>query len=133
MKSTQPFPATLKKILEIEGISERQLTERARRKGYDRHHSTLHRIYAGDGPVQPEHMEGVARALNIAPETFAEYRLWKARTDYDPGVIGWKRAIRNLQRLEGDEAPEVEEPLSASEIDRRLSRADEPGDQAESS
>lgn len=133
MKSTQPFPATLKRLLEIEGISERELTRRIVRHGFERTHPTMYRIYRGQITASREHMEAIASALGILPETFAEYRLAKAADQYSPEAVGWKQAIRNLTRLEQGEDAGVDEPLSAAEIDRRMETEDAPADQAESS
>lgn len=44
----------------------------------------------------------LAAALEIPPETFAEYRLAKAREQLDERVVGLEQAVENLSRLPED-------------------------------
>lgn len=128
VRSTRPFPETIRDLRRIAGVSERELTRRASRHGFARDNSTLHRICTGESAALPEHMEAIARALQIEPETFAEYRLWKARCDYDPAAVGWDRAIRNLALTERVEGRTDDVPLSAAELARN---EDEGSDEAQ--
>lgn len=101
VKSNKPFPETVQSLLQLEGISRRELARRAIAHGWKRDQSSIARLVSGEIAAQPEHLEAIAKTLLIQPETFAEYRLWKARSEYDPSVIGWEQAIKNLERWEG--------------------------------
>jgi hypothetical protein len=46
-------------------------------------------------------MEAIATALETEPETFAEYRLAKARRELDPDVSGLQPALATLAHFEG--------------------------------
>lgn len=130
MKSTKPFPETIQLLLDIYEISGRELARRLERKGISRNQSTVQRLVNGESPVNHEHLEWFAKALGILPETFAEYRLWKARSSYDPLVIGWPKAIKNLELREASEG--AAEPLPAHEVADRQDSASDGGDLAES-
>ena len=103
MKSVRPFPETIRPMLEMEDVSGNELAARLKNRGFERDSSVIYRLIAGDYPPNEEHMEQIAAVLGVTPETFAEYRLWKARCDYDPKIVGWDQAIKNLQRRELDE------------------------------
>lgn len=60
---------------------------------------TLRRLHSGTRAVRPDHLEVIAEALGVAPEFFAEYRLWKAREALDPRVVGFDAAMNTLDRL----------------------------------
>lgn len=107
MKSTQPFPETFRAIREMQGLSERQVSKAAARHGAPGH-STLNRIYTGENQPFPHHMQAIAAALGIDPDTFAEFRLFKVARLFD--IVGderrqlepipFERAMRNLARWE---------------------------------
>jgi transcriptional regulator with XRE-family HTH domain len=44
--------------------------------------------------------EVIARALDISPSYFVEWRLAKAREELDERVVGFKAAVAYLERLE---------------------------------
>ena len=62
----------------------------------------LHQLVNGSGaPPTPEQLERLASVLGVSPGHFAEYRLWRVRALLDPGIVGFDRAMANLQRLRG--------------------------------
>lgn len=107
MRSTQPFPETFRKLRELQGLSEREVSKRAHEHGAPRN-ATLHGIYTGERQPLPHHLVAIAAALGVAPETFAEYRLFETVRLFD--VMGDERrlikptpfdqAMHNLERFE---------------------------------
>lgn len=132
MKSYKPFPETMQMLLEMEGISGRELSKRGVRHGLDLSHSTISRMAKGEVPAAPHHMESIARTLGILPETFAEYRLWQARRQYDPAEVPFETAIRNLRRLEEREDEDAE-ALDPAQLAAALDDQDAPGGRVASS
>jgi transcriptional regulator with XRE-family HTH domain len=100
MKLHVAFPEAIRRLREEAGISERELTGLLTRHGLDRSTSTMNRVYRGAEPVLPHHMEAIAAALGVEPETFAEYRLWQARRRFEPDEVGIDQAMRNLDKAE---------------------------------
>lgn len=61
------------------------------------HYETLRKAAAGERPPTLAVMELVADKLGVDPaETFAEYRLWAVRREFDPQHVGIDRALRTL-------------------------------------
>lgn len=121
VKSNKPFVETMQHLLEMEGISQRELTKRAQAKGWKRQHSVMHSMLTGQSAILPEHMEMIARVLFIEPQTFAEYRMWEQRRRFDPEVIGFKKALQNLSTVERAEGLEADPPQhEPSEVARSL-------------
>jgi transcriptional regulator with XRE-family HTH domain len=129
MKSYKPFPETMSMLLDMEGIGVREMHRRAVRKGWGVSQPHANRLRTGETEVSPEHMEAIARGLNIAPETFLEYRLWQVRRSYDPKEVGFKQATANLKRLERVEDDEDREIPPAELLGRD---GDAPGGHAAS-
>lgn len=100
MRSTKPFPETVQELMHIEEISGRELHRRAMGHGLNLSVPQSARLLRGASPVLPEHIEAYSAALQVRPETFAEYRLEAMRRLLEPEQVGWGRAIKNLQRLE---------------------------------
>lgn len=119
-------------LLEAHKLSGRQLHARMlERDPKVQVHSVFSRLITGENRVHPKHMEAIASALHILPETFAEYRLWKVRREFDPEEVGWDRAITNLQRHERAEGAEDDlEPHDPADL---LDDPDEHEGRAESS
>ena len=62
----------------------------------------LHQLATGKGAAATvDQMERLASVLGVSPGHFAEYRLARARALLDPSVVGFERAIANLDRLRG--------------------------------
>ncbi len=62
----------------------------------------LHQLATGKGAAATvDQMERLASVLGVSPGHFAEYRLARARALLDPSVVGFERAMANLERLRG--------------------------------
>ncbi|HEX7254954.1 MAG TPA: hypothetical protein VF236_03425 [Gaiellaceae bacterium] len=96
---TRPFGAKLRDLLIENGITTRmgnpdwagfcQLLR-------DVHYETLRKAVVGERHPAPKLIEAVTDALDLPPETFAEYRLWEARRQLDPQEVGFEQAVRSL-------------------------------------
>ena len=62
------------------------------------HYETLRKQVSGERPVGIDTMRESAEALNVPPETFAEFALWEAQRDFDPREVGVEQALVNLER-----------------------------------
>jgi transcriptional regulator with XRE-family HTH domain len=91
----KPFREALLELLEKEGISQRELIRRTRRHGWGAT-GTITNIMSADSSPSVRAMEAIARALQIKPEHFAEYRLAKARNALDPDIVGVDAALNGL-------------------------------------
>jgi hypothetical protein len=99
IRHPRPFGAMLRDLLIENGITTRmgnpdwtgfcQLLR-------DIHYETLRKAVVGERHPAPKLIEAVADALDLAPETFTEYRLWTARRRLDPQEVGFVEAVRNL-------------------------------------
>jgi transcriptional regulator with XRE-family HTH domain len=100
MKSNRPFTETLKSLLDMEQISQRELGRRCVEENGWGSSRTIAQLAKGE--LQPSFgaMENIARALRISPATFAEYRLMAARNKLDPREVGLKRALKTLEVFE---------------------------------
>ena len=63
------------------------------------HYETLRKAVVAERQPAPKVIEAVSDALSVAPETFAEYRLWQARRLLDPQEVGLNEAVRSLNEL----------------------------------
>ena len=98
MESTLPFPETLQKIMDMQDVGMRELARRCEQRGWGSY-ASIRGLRKGEFAPTLTAMEEIAVALDIKPETFAEYRLGKARALLDPEQVGWKKALRNLKKL----------------------------------
>jgi transcriptional regulator with XRE-family HTH domain len=96
VRSTKPFPETLASIMEMEEISHRELARRCQRRGWGSL-GTINQLVRGVLRPSLQAMKAVSTALQIEPETFAEYRLLVARRKLDPEVVGLAKALKNLE------------------------------------
>lgn len=95
----KPFPEALQHLLEQRGISTRQLSERSHAVNDGWGSQSMISLYlTGKQPPTPKAIERLARALDVEPEVFAEYRLSLARAQLDPDQVGLKLALNNLAR-----------------------------------
>lgn len=62
--------------------------------------SWISQLRRGSRPLAVDVLQGIAGALGVEPEHFAEYRLARIRQLFDEREIGLKEAIRNLTALE---------------------------------
>jgi transcriptional regulator with XRE-family HTH domain len=80
-------------------------------------YALIRKAFSGQRAVTTRVMQAVADALNVPPETFAEYQLAQARQLLDEREVGLAQAYENLQRL-GLAAT----PPDADEARRRAAR-----------
>lgn len=92
--TNQPFAVAVRELLEEQGISQRELSKRTQKQGWG-HLSTVNFIVRGDVKPSIRAMEQIAKALQVRPEYFAEYRLAKARNALDPAVVGLDTALKH--------------------------------------
>lgn len=69
------------------------------------HYETFRKIKAGDRQLDKRAIEEIAKAAGVEPAYFAEYRLITARELYDPRVVGFDQALKNLREQLRDPAP----------------------------
>ena len=60
-------------------------------------YETLRKAVAGERPAGISLIETVAKTLGIGPDFFVEYRLAQAQRAFDPGEVGFERAVKNLR------------------------------------
>lgn len=95
--SEQPFGAALQAMMAERGLTYRglsQLTREIDGKGLTHAHINM----LGNGRERPSGraMTLIARALEVEPEYFAEYRLSAAMKELDPNLVGLEQALENL-------------------------------------
>jgi hypothetical protein len=64
------------------------------------HYETLRKAVTGERHPAPKVVEAVSDALDVPPDTFAEYRLWNTQRLFDPREVGFDTAIANLEAWE---------------------------------
>jgi len=95
--STQPFGGALRTLMEARRLSYRGLAEAIReidRQGIT--HAHLNMLANGHDKPSMRVMELIARACDVSPNYFAEYRLAVAMRELDPTVVGLEQALENL-------------------------------------
>jgi hypothetical protein len=60
------------------------------------HYETLRKIKSGDRTLDADVIEQISAAVPVDPNYFVEYRLVKAREMFDPKVVGFDEAAKNL-------------------------------------
>jgi len=94
------FQTVLRRELEARGITNRlgspnwiayaELVD-----GYQ--YETLRKALVGDRQPTPALMEACAKALDLEPTVFLEYRVWDAKRQFDPREVGMAQALKNLE------------------------------------
>lgn len=103
--SGEPLPETLTSLLERRGLTPTGLHTLLKAEGIEISRSRLHQLVTGQGALpSPDQMERIASVLRVSPGHFAEYRLWRVRAMLDPGVVGFHRAMSNLEHFTGRRA-----------------------------
>lgn len=84
--------------------------------------SWISALRKGTRPLTMDVLRGIAGALGVPPETFAEYQLAEARRQLDEREIGLDQAVANLRRLEVDSpaAAEILLPPPPERLQREL-------------
>lgn len=130
-KSTDPFGATVRRLLEENGGgSVSALVNRAREQTeHPKSKDAVSQMMRGATSPSAEVMEMVALGFGIEPEVFAEYRMWKVRKALNPaepatkkrGGVGFETALRNLTALERTGA-RVDLPIPAGAVAGRQNK-----------
>jgi transcriptional regulator with XRE-family HTH domain len=96
-KTDKPFPKALDELLREHEMSQRELIRQTRKHGWG---SSGHISFIMRDEIAPSDraIETIAKALGVPPEHFVEYRLARARDQLDPSVVGFRTAVRNLER-----------------------------------
>lgn len=66
------------------------------------HYETLRKIKSGDRVLDANAIEQISAAVPIDPAYFADYRLIKARELFDPKIVGFDAAAKNLREYLGN-------------------------------
>jgi lambda repressor-like predicted transcriptional regulator len=116
MGTDQPFHEAVRGVLAERGLTFRALaarTSEVESDGKGLSHSYLTTLGTHDRPT-PRAMEIVARALDLRPTFFAEYRLGLVRGLFDEEQQGLPRALQNLQALQDLVDAQVPAPPAGS-------------------
>jgi transcriptional regulator with XRE-family HTH domain len=95
--SDKPFGDALRALMERSGLSYRSLAEATREidcKGMT--HAHINMLANGHDKPSMRAMELIARACDVEPDYFAEYRLAAAMRALDPAAVGLEQALENL-------------------------------------
>lgn len=127
--SVPPWWQLVAEVRAERGISQDDLAYEARKHGAP---STLTGSWiaamkSGKRPLHADVLEGLAGALGIEPERFAEYRLARARDLLDEKVVGLDQALANLGHLVDVDGASTESPAEILErvgaaLETRLGR-----------
>lgn len=105
--SSKPFGQTLRALMDVRGITYRELAEETRLiDGKGMTHAYINMLVKGRDKPSVRAMELIAQACGVKPDYFAEYRLNVAMRELDPAQVGLERALENLNaRLESRRRP----------------------------
>ncbi len=96
-ESSEPFGKSLQELMKDRGLTYRGLAEAIRK--FDRNgisHAHINMLANGHDKPSMRAMELIARACQVDPDYFAEYRLAKAMRELDPSEVGLEQALANL-------------------------------------
>jgi hypothetical protein len=99
----QPFGIVLRDLLIERGITTRLHNPhwaQFARSVPGVHYETLRKAITGEREPAIKLIEAVAKALNVAPTLFAEYRLARARESLNPARVPLREALEFLARIE---------------------------------
>jgi len=95
--SDKPFGDALRGLMEEYGLSYRGLAEATRQlDGRGMTHAHINMLANGHDKPSMRAMELIARACDVQPAYFAEYRLAVAMRELDPAEVGLEQALENL-------------------------------------
>jgi len=109
MHSHEPVTVALRRLLDENGATLRAVAAKTResdRAGKGINHTYISAVLSGREKPSPRSLELIARVLNVEPEFFAEYRMWKLRAELDPHQVGFDAAMQRFSELSGERAPE---------------------------
>jgi transcriptional regulator with XRE-family HTH domain len=95
--SNKPFGDALRALMAARGLTYRGLADATRgldSKGIT--HAHINMLANGHDKPSMRAMELIARACEVEPDYFAEYRLAAAMRDLDPAEVGLEQALENL-------------------------------------
>jgi transcriptional regulator with XRE-family HTH domain len=103
--SDKPFGDALRQLMKARGLSYRSLAAATRElDGKGVTHAHINMLANGHDKPSTRAMELIARACDIEPDYFAEYRLAAAMRALDPAEVGLEQALENLNARLGDRA-----------------------------
>jgi transcriptional regulator with XRE-family HTH domain len=95
--SDEPFGGAVRVLMAERGFSYRSLAEATRRlDGRGMTHAHINMLANGHDRPSTRAMELIARACDVEPDYFAEYRLAAAMRALDPAEVGLEQALENL-------------------------------------
>jgi len=101
--SDMPFGDALRLLMEERGLTYRGLAELTRvLDGKGLTHAHLNMLANGHDKPSMRAMDLIARACEVQPDYFAEYRLVTAMRELDPAEVGLERALANLNARLGE-------------------------------
>jgi len=95
--SNEPFGDAVRVLMAERSFSYRSLAEATRRlDGRGMTHAHINMLANGHDRPSTRAMELIARACEVVPDYFAEYRLAAAMRALDPAEVGLEQALENL-------------------------------------
>lgn len=104
----RPFAETLQRIVQERGVTNRVGNVVWRQFADDLptiHYETLRKMLSGERLLDLESLEEIAKAAEVDPAAFVEYRVLRARQLFDVREVGLDQAVANLRRLFPDRVP----------------------------
>ena len=97
MESGRPFGEALRALMDERGLTYRSLAEATREAdGRGMTHAHINMVANGHDRPSMRAMELIAKACDVQPAYFAEYRLATAMRALDPAEVGLEQALENL-------------------------------------
>ena len=112
--SDKPFGQALRALMDERRMTYRSLARATQElDGKGMTHAHINMLANGHDKPSRRAMELIARAFEVEPEYFAEYRLAQAMRALDPAEVGLERALENLNaRLGASRAHGARGPLA---------------------
>lgn len=97
----EPFAERVRRLAEAKDLSPTQVGYLAfKQDARGTSPATLQKVIRGERPLNVALLEAVARALDVPPEEFPEYRLAVARRALDEREVGLGEALDMLAAIE---------------------------------
>jgi transcriptional regulator with XRE-family HTH domain len=101
--SDEPFGDALRTLMSEHELSYRDLAVRTRLlDGKGVTHAHINMLANGHDKPSMRAMELIARACDVEPDYFAQYRLAAAMRELDPEEVGLEQALENLNARLGE-------------------------------
>lgn len=100
--NSRPVTVVLRELLDAQALTLRAVASRTREvdeSGKGINHTYISSVLSGRERPSPRSLELIAGVLELEPEFFAEYRMWKLRRELDPAVVGFDSAVQRFQEL----------------------------------